>query len=117
MPAPPTGTGEPWSTPLALASSANAEAVTWQLAHDCVPETDSVASLKIFWPNCAAADSVVAPPPFAGGGAESLPPPQATSSRDTESASPHPLGADAEAKPGIVIVCACRAGPIACAEW
>ena len=111
MPAPPMATGEPWSTPLALASSAKAAAVTWQLAQDCVPETDSDASLKIFWPNCAAADNGVVPP-VAGGGAESPPPPpQAASSRDTESASPHPLGADAEPKPGIVIVCACRAGP------
>src|SRR4051812_14206691 len=40
MLAPPSGTGEPRSTPLALASSANAEAATWQLAQDWVPETD-----------------------------------------------------------------------------
>src|ERR1700744_3082365 len=97
MPAPPTGTGEPRSTPLAVASSANADEATWQLAHDCVPEADSVVSAKIFWPSWAAADRVVASPPLAAG-VDPPPPPKAASSSDAESASAHPL------KPGIVIV-------------
>ena len=76
---PPSGTGRPWSGPLAVGSALNAKPLTWQLAQDCWPEADSAVSPKIFWPSCAAAD-ICESPAGAAPAPASPPPPQACSS-------------------------------------
>src|SRR5580698_7501636 len=53
---PPSGTGRPWSV---AGSPVNARVATWQVAHDCLPETDKLLSLNSACPAVAARESVL----------------------------------------------------------
>src|SRR5579859_6337820 len=64
---PPSGTGSPWSV---AGSAVKAREATWQVAHDCRPETERLWSLKRAFPAVAASDN---PPSLVGCPPDELP--------------------------------------------
>jgi len=62
---------------------------TWQVAHDCRPEADSVTSEKMRSPTCAWADSAVSVGRLDDEALSPPPPPQPAKAPNTISASAH----------------------------